>query len=201
MERTRTGSTWAQRRLVRGIAVLAAAAAVLSACAAPGSSTAPTSAPATAAPATAAPATSVPAGSGVAIDVRQSASLGAYVAGKDGLSLYVFANDTAGTSNCSGDCAGSWPPLTVGSATEPVAATGITGALATITRADGTFQVTLGGAPLYYFAGDSAAGDTNGQDVGGVWNLASPAGTPVTGEPAASTDKPAASECEGRYCY
>jgi hypothetical protein len=32
-----------------------------------------------------------------------------------------------------------------------------------------TGQVTYGGRPLYYFAGDAKAGDTNGQGVRGVW--------------------------------
>ena len=46
-----------------------------------------------------------------------------------------------------------------------------------ITRDDGTNQVTFKLIPLYYFAGDSAAGDTNGEGVGGVWHLATPTST------------------------
>jgi predicted lipoprotein with Yx(FWY)xxD motif len=184
-----------------GVVVLVAAAAVLSACAAPGAG--PTTAPATGAPATGAPATGAPATAapmaGVTLAVSQSATLGAYVAGEAGMSLYVFKNDTAGKSACSGQCAASWPPLTVASAADAKAGTGVTGAVATITRDDGTLQVTLGGAPLYYFAGDQAAGDTSGQGVGGLWYLASPAGTALAGS--AATDKPAATECDNPSCY
>jgi predicted lipoprotein with Yx(FWY)xxD motif len=37
--------------------------------------------------------------------------------------------------------------------------------LGTTTRSDGTTQVTYNGHPLYYYAGDSKAGDMNGQDI------------------------------------
>ena len=50
----------------------------------------------------------------------------------------------------------------------------MTGALTTFARPDGSMQVAYKGAPLYYYAGDSAAGDTNGQGVGGNWFVAAP---------------------------
>ena len=49
----------------------------------------------------------------------------------------------------------------------------VPGVIGVITATDGSLQVTYDGRPLYYFAGDQAAGDTNGQDVGGVWFVAS----------------------------
>jgi predicted lipoprotein with Yx(FWY)xxD motif len=92
------------------------------------------------------------------------------------VSLYDFVNDTPTTSNCVGACATSWPPLT-GTAT---AGTGVTGSMiTTITRPDGTKQVAYNGHPLYYYRGDSAAGQTNGQGLnlnGGLWWLLTPAG-------------------------
>jgi hypothetical protein len=64
-------------------------------------------------------------------------------------------------------------------------------------------QVTLAGHPLYYFSGDSKAGDTNGQGKANIWHLASPTGDPVGG--AAATGAPAAtssaSKCSGPTCY
>jgi predicted lipoprotein with Yx(FWY)xxD motif len=95
------------------------------------------------------------------------------VAGSNGMSLYEFASDTAGNgkSACTGTCATTWPPLTVASGTTPTV-TGASGALATLTRDDGTTQVTYAGHPLYFYSGDSAPGDTNGNYPG--WSTAKP---------------------------
>ncbi len=70
-------------------------------------------------------------------------------------------------------------------ATGPVSATGDAASsdVATITRQDGARQVTYAGHPLYYFAGDSAAGQTNGQGVdgfGALWWLVAPSGQKIT---------------------
>jgi predicted lipoprotein with Yx(FWY)xxD motif len=179
------------RRRLGGVAALFASAAIIAACSSQtgGATTGPV-------------ATNPPAAGGpIALVVATDATLGAHVTGKDGMSLYVFAKDTTpGTSACVGDCAGTWPPLTVASATDATAGSGVTGAIGTITRPDGKIQVTLAGAPLYYYSGDSAAGDTKGQGKGGVWSVASPAGTPVAGAPA-STAAPSASKCSGPACY
>jgi predicted lipoprotein with Yx(FWY)xxD motif len=106
------------------------------------------------------------------ISVKNSTSLGNYLVDDKGMTLYTFKNDTAGVSNCNGGCATAWPPLTATAA--PTAGTGVTGAFALIKRSDGTMQVTYNNMPLYYFSGDKAAGDTNGQGVGGVWAVAAP---------------------------
>lgn len=183
-------------RVRTGAIALVAAAAIFGACTAPGGAA---TAPITTGPATAVPATSGPA-AGLQLAVRTDPQVGAVVTGKDGLSLYVFTKDTtAGQSACSGDCATNWPPLTVAAASDVTAGAGVTGALGTITRADGSLQVTLGGMPLYYFKGDAAAGDTNGQGLNGVWYLASPAGEPAHGDAGAAS--PDASKCSGPTCY
>jgi predicted lipoprotein with Yx(FWY)xxD motif len=67
------------------------------------------------------------------------------------------------------------------------AGTGVTGALATITRDDGSLQVTLGGKPLYYFMNDMAAGETNGHEQNDVWFLAGPDGKGI-GAPGGGRD-------------
>ena len=37
-------------------------------------------------------------------------------------------------------------------------------------------------AELYYFSGDAAAGDTNGQGVGGIWYVVGPDGSAIDTE-------------------
>lgn len=121
-----------------------------------------------------APATSEASGAGTLM-VADS-TLGKIVVDADGKTLYMFDNDTqgSGTSSCTGQCLTNWPPLTTTG--DAPALQGVTGDVGTITTADGSTQVTLNGWPLYYFAGDAAAGDVNGQGVGGIWWVLSPAG-------------------------
>jgi predicted lipoprotein with Yx(FWY)xxD motif len=190
-----------------GAVALLAIAAIVGACAAPGagSSNAPvTYPPAATNPAATNPAATNPAATTVAattLALRTDAKYGAVLTDKDGMSLYLFLNDKGdGASACYGDCAGSWPPLTVTSPSELTAAAGVTGALGTIARTDGTMQVTIAGAPLYYFAGDSAAGDSKGQGLGDVWYLSGPSGE-VVKEGAAATTAPGSSKCSGPLCY
>ena len=121
----------------------------------------------------ASPAASEAAGSYV-IDVAESPALSTFLVGEDGRTLYIFDKDTATASACVGGCAQAWPPFVVEGDEAATAGDGVTGALATITRADGTTQVTYDGHPLYYYAADVQAGDTNGEGVGGVWHVAKP---------------------------
>ena len=101
------------------------------------------------------------------IGTATSATLGAYLPGPNGLTLYILTTDSANTSTCSGGCATSWPPLTVPAGQSPVAGAGVAGSLGTFTRADGSTQVTYNGLPLYSWVSDTKAGDTTGQGVGG----------------------------------
>lgn len=111
------------------------------------------------------------------VKVAANATLGNILVDANGMTLYLYAKDATGVSNCTGACATNWPPfLTNGT---PVAGdTTITGVLGTITRADGTTQVTISGQPLYYYASDKAAGDANGQGLGGNWHVVQVDGTP-----------------------
>ncbi|MGA3057788.1 MAG: hypothetical protein ABSE70_07105 [Candidatus Limnocylindrales bacterium] len=146
---------------------------------------------------TAAPA-SAGAPTGTALGMTNDPTLGAYLTGAGGMTLYVFTKDTPDTSTCTGTCATSWPPLTVASGATIQGPSGAAGTFATITRADGTFQVTYNHMPLYYFAGDSAAGDTTGQGKSGVWFVAPVSGSlpsaaaPSVAAPAATDTAPAA---------
>ncbi len=184
-------------RRLGGFGLLFASAAIIAAC------SSQTGGGATTAPATNPPGAAATGAGGLVLAVATSPTLGMYVAGKDGMSLYVFTNDTGSTSTCTGDCAGTWPPLTVASASDVTAGSGVTGTIGTSARADGTTQVTFNGHPLYYYSGDSKAGDTNGQGKFNKWYLASPTGDMVGG--ASSTQAPAAStsasKCTGPTCY
>ena len=126
-------------------------------------------------PASGAPAASAASGGGEAYAVAvASGALGSYLTGENGLTLYTFKPDSANTSTCSGDCATNWPPFAVTATDTLKPGAGISGKLTTFARADGTLQVAYNGAPLYYFAGDSAAGDANGQGLGDKWYVAAP---------------------------
>ena len=108
---------------------------------------------------------------GLTLTVVETAA-GTSLAGRDGLTLYVQIEEEGGTIVCVEDCLTNWPPLI-----EPVAAGADADGslLGTIERPEGT-QATYNGFPLYYFAGDSAEGDANGEGLGGVWFIANPGG-------------------------
>ncbi|MGH2534704.1 MAG: hypothetical protein ACRDJW_20795 [Thermomicrobiales bacterium] len=122
----------------------------------------------TAASAAASPVASPVAEAGTTVLVRRSQDLGTFLVDANGMTLYLFTNDTTpGESACYDQCAENWPPLL---AVEPLQlAPGIPGSLGAITRTDGTMHVTYDDMPLYYFAEDAEAGDTNGQGRGDVW--------------------------------
>ena len=50
----------------------------------------------------------------------------------------------------------------------------LSGTFGTLARTDGTTQVTYDGRPLYFYVGDSAAGDVTGDGLGEVWHVARP---------------------------
>jgi predicted lipoprotein with Yx(FWY)xxD motif len=117
------------------------------------------------------------------ISVVHSGSLGSIlVAGPKQRTVYLFAADKGPMSTCSGACAEVWPPvITTGN---PKAAGGAnTADLGTITRSDGTKQVTYKGHPLYYYAGDgTSGGETSGQAIssfGAPWYVLTPSGSEV----------------------
>lgn len=131
--------------------------------------------------------TVAPPGSGNAISVAGT-SLGRIVVDGTGRTLYRFDDDTnkPSVSNCVGACLTEWPavPYVAG-----LTVTGVASSLVgQLKRANGTVQLTIGGFPMYLFAGDSKAGDTRGQAIGGTWWAVAPTGArigkaPVTAGP------------------
>jgi predicted lipoprotein with Yx(FWY)xxD motif len=116
--------------------------------------------------------------SGAAKVSKTKSDIGTILVGTNGRTVYLFEKDKTPKSTCSGPCAAAWPPLTTSG--QPTAGTGVTSAkLTTVKRSDGTQQVVYNGHPLYYYAGDAKAGQTNGQGLdqfGAEWYSLTPAG-------------------------
>lgn len=108
-----------------------------------------------------------------------------------GLTLYRFDNDgnNPPTSNCDGECAQTWPPVTVAPNGKVFIAGVKKSAVGTVRRADGALQITIGGWPVYRFAKDTKRGDTLGQGVGGTWFGVTPTGGKA-GAPESGQDTP-----------
>ena len=157
------------KSLGRGTMVIGGAALLLAACGGQtggtGASTAPSASPS---------ATATPSPSAAAVVLAQSVgSTGTIlVAASNSHTVYTFNSDTPGVSNCSGGCLATWPALTIASGQTPGGGPGVTGQLGTITRSDGSLQVTYKGLPLYFFHSDSKPGDTKGNYTG--WSLVKP---------------------------
>ena len=111
----------------------------------------------------------------------ENTGFGRVLADGDGRTLYLFEKDKGRESTCFGACAAAWPPLTTSG--KPQAAKGIAAAkLGTISRGGGVEEVTYNGHPLYFYAGDSGPGQTNGQGLdqfGAEWYVLSAAGSKV----------------------
>jgi predicted lipoprotein with Yx(FWY)xxD motif len=171
----------ASRRTAKfGVAAVAISAVVLAGCGSSSSSTASSGATAAAAGTTAASTTSAaPAAAAITIGTTKGKDV-TYLTGSDGRVVYLWVADSGGKSACSGACAHAWPPVEG----TPSAGSGVTASdLGTITRSDGSKQVTYKGHPLYYFIADKSAGDTKGQgsnSFGAKWWLVAPSGSAIT---------------------
>ncbi len=173
--------------LKRALALLTTTIVIVAACTSAGSpTTASTGTGASAAPSAAA----------VVINAASTPSFGTVLTGANGMTLYTHAGDSATSSTCSGACATAWPPLAA--TTQPTAGAGVTGQLGTLTRSDGTRQVTYAGMPLYYWQGDKKAGDVTGNGIEGF--AVATVSTAAAPAPQASTPV-AAPSTSGGYSY
>jgi predicted lipoprotein with Yx(FWY)xxD motif len=162
-------------RLATGVSGAAAVVVLAAACSSGGGSS-------SSAPASPAASGASGSGSGATVITTATSSVGTFLIDGSGRAVYLWVKDTGDASACSGACAGAWPPVT---AAGTVTASGSASAsdLGTITRSDGTKQVTYDGHPLYYYAGDSGSGMASGQgsdSFGAKWWLVSPSGSDVT---------------------
>jgi predicted lipoprotein with Yx(FWY)xxD motif len=162
-------------KAVRTAAILAVSAIVLAACGGTTSGPAESASPSASPSPTATP-TPTPTPSPSAAPVVLAQSVGTMgtllVAASNSHTVYTFNSDSPGVSRCTGACTAIWPPLAIAGGQTPTGGPGLTGQLATITRSDGSLQVTYKGLPLYFFHNDTKPGDTKGNYTG--WSLVRP---------------------------
>jgi predicted lipoprotein with Yx(FWY)xxD motif len=198
-----------RHRVPRPVLALAGVALVGLLAAACGSSTPSASPTTTKVAAGGSPGTTAPTAQVVANAMSNSTIGATILVNSAGMTLYQLSTDTATTSACTGACASAWPPLTVASGMTPKGGTGTDGTWGTLTRSDGTLQVTYKGHPLYTFAGDKSAGSTSGQNVkdgSGLWTVVtvgstSAPATTVAPTPAKTTPTTTKPSSGGGYGY
>jgi predicted lipoprotein with Yx(FWY)xxD motif len=96
---------------------------------------------------------------------------GMVLAGSKGLTLYYYTKDKphSGKSACFGSCLTAWPALAA--PVKAPAGARMPGPMGTITRGNGTKQITINGFPIYYYVGDKAPGQIAGNGVEGTWHI------------------------------
>jgi predicted lipoprotein with Yx(FWY)xxD motif len=149
---------------------LAALVFLFVACGSPGQSATVTFSPSPSSvatsPAVASPTTSTQ----VALSVANS-RYGKIIVDGSGRTLYLFDIERDHKPTCNGACAVAWPPFVAPGAA--ASAPELDQALiTTAVRNDGSSQLLYNGHPLYYYAGDHAAGEIKCQAViefGGGW--------------------------------
>lgn len=167
-------------RLISMVGVAGAAAALLAACSSGTTATSGGSSSSNNAPApTTAPSTSHTASADLS---TAQTSLGTVVVDSKGRTVYLFTVDSNNPpkSNCGTGCDSVWPPVLAPASGTPTLSGVDSSKVGTVTRPDGSKQLTLNGWPLYEYEGDSAAGDVKGENVQGSWFAVSPQGTKVT---------------------
>jgi predicted lipoprotein with Yx(FWY)xxD motif len=144
----------------------------------------------------------------VALKVERTRD-GMVLAGSKGRTLYYFTKDKphSGRSACFGSCLAAWPALAA--PVKAPAGARMPGPMGTITRGNGTVQVTINGYPIYYYVGDKAPGQIAGNGVEGSWHIiklktksraAASTGNQATTAPKATTT-PTANKGGGGYGY
>jgi len=120
-----------------------------------------------------------PPASAVVITSKSSKNGTVLATGSKKLTVYLFEGDKGSSSSCTGTCAQVWPPVT---GTPHAGGQANSSDFGTITRSDGTTQVTYKGHPLYTYAKDGDAGDAYGQAIksfGADWYVIAPSGNKV----------------------
>jgi predicted lipoprotein with Yx(FWY)xxD motif len=119
----------------------------------------------------------------------RSTSLGSVLVDSRGRTLYAFDLDKGTKSLCTGVCAASWSPFLT--TAKPLAAGGVSAAKVGLAkRANGKWQVMFSGHLLYFFAGDTAAGQVHGASIA-HWAALSKTGAKVKAEAGGTGTTPA----------
>jgi predicted lipoprotein with Yx(FWY)xxD motif len=133
-----------------------------------------------------------------------STSQGSVLTNAKGLTLYWYAIDTATKSNCNGKCATFWLPVAAG--TKVASGVTLSGKFGSVTRSDGSKQLTYDNHPLYTFVEDTAPGQIKGNGVttsGGatadLWWAMTPSGSKLATAPKPKTSSSSGSG--GGYGY
>lgn len=112
----------------------------------------------------------------------KSTSFGTILVSSNGRTLYRYTLDSKGVNRCSSNatCNKFWPALLIKAGAKPTVGSGARAALlGTIKEPHGMRQVTYAGFPLYFFAGDRAAGQVKGQGFGSKWYVVNTRGALV----------------------
>jgi predicted lipoprotein with Yx(FWY)xxD motif len=132
--------------------------------------------------------------------------MGRVVTDEKGWILYRFDADTADppASNCNNQCQRVWPPAYTDG--NPIVKGVDEDLVGTVTRDDGTRQLTINGWAVYRYIGDRKPGQWTGQAVAGKWFVISPdgkknitclpEGTPKAVAPPPAEDEQAANDEE-----
>ena len=115
----------------------------------------------------------------IKVSTAKVPNVGTVLTTASGLTLYLFTEDTPGTSKCTGACAKIWPPMLASKGAHVSGPRGVKG-LSVMNVGNGHWQVAFHKIPLYRFAGDKKKGQALGQDVGKVWFAVLKSGIPAT---------------------
>ena len=139
-------------------------------------------------------------GPSYSIGVAYKPSVGVYLTNSTGFALYFRSTDApnSGTTTCNTDvCEKNWPVFYQPTLNLPPGVS--SSQFSTITAYNSTKIVTYDGYPLFYWTGDTAAGDTLGQGVGHYYVATVP--TPVAPSTGTSSTTSSSSTSSNPYGY
>lgn len=121
------------------------------------------------------------------VTTRDISAVGTVLVDKSGKTLYFTEQETSDKIRCTGGCTKFWKPLTTSGTTAPKTGD-LPKALATVDRPGGDEQLAYAGHPLYTFSQDGGPGNAKGngfEDTFGgtsfTWHAITPKGAAASG--------------------